>query len=443
MIDGSRKIAILTGNGASMAVAENLGLNSLTNEVLRRFDSNVDAEAGEGDSDFGAIGNALKKLAAADPNINSTHQDFEALVGVLDDLEAGIRTLHPLQQVVSDEARNDLEHSIAAVEEFVRRVHNIGVIHVLEVIRQRTVGLNNKSFYPTTQLIRDATAGFPGGISVGNLNYDQIMMKSILNVWKGCKDTFAFSDLANWSWKDVANPAGLDEKEFLPLRPDHEHGLATQKGLAPLELIHLHGSMTWWQPKDCEQVVKMRSTKALNKSWWQVARSENADMSPMVVLANSRRKTEQVKRFPFNVAYSAFANRLAGANHWLIVGYSFRDAALNEVLASSMREFYQHNQVFPKILVSTFGNDLNGKLVESVLSSAMEDIELAEDAVVIDRSGLGAFVNSPDWARFAQVEVSDRRKARWAKDTGKSWTAADRPSLRLRASGSNCPETDS
>lgn len=419
---GNKKIAILTGNGASMAVAENLGLDSLTEEVLRRFDTNVSLDESTNEDELGAVGKALKKLAAADPSVSSSNLDFEALVGVLDDLEAGIRTLHPLQQVVSAELKPGLEKSIVDVEDFVRRVHNIGVIHVLEVIRQRTVRLNKNALYPTTQIIRDASSAFPDGISVGNLNYDQIMMRSILDASSRYKDAFRFSDLANWTWESTENPSGLDEENFLPLRPEHDYQARDFKGRAPLELIHLHGSMTWWQPKDSDQVVKMRSTKALDKSWWKIARSENAEMSPTVVLANSRRKTEHVKRFPFDVAYSAFGDRLLHSGHWLIVGYSFRDAALNELLASSFRAFYEKNRKFPEVMISTFGEELSSRLVESVLTSALDEIELDDGDVRIDRSGLGMFVNSPEWADFTGTEVSPNRKARWEREAGKSWS---------------------
>ncbi|WP_100812125.1 hypothetical protein [Microbacterium sp. BR1] len=127
MTDG-RSVAVLAGNGLSIAFNPELNLQSITEEVLRRIE----------EADGGDVVIAMKELAErALPDGATSAADFEVLVGAFG---AESRTLDVLDTLaeLTQPADEKLRKAIQRVSRFAERVRDTGISHVLEVIAERS-----------------------------------------------------------------------------------------------------------------------------------------------------------------------------------------------------------------------------------------------------------------------------------------------------------------
>ncbi|MEZ2389068.1 hypothetical protein AB6813_05860 [bacterium RCC_150] len=102
---------------------------------------------------------------------------------------------------------------------------------------------------------------------------------------------------------------------------------------------------------------------------WAGLREGRPKWRPAVVLANQRDKTHHVGRYPFKLAYEVFQKGLRDSDHWIVIGYSFRDACVNDIL----RNEFIRREVKPKVLVSTFGHSPTMEEVERAFGWGAED----------------------------------------------------------------------
>src|SRR5699024_4482323 len=156
-----------------------------------------------------------------------------------------------------------------------------------------------------------------------------------------------------------------DEYKVYPLR---------ETGNFPrdVRLLGLHGSLTWWRDPKSGKVFKFPISAVRDHNMWSWIRSQEAEDElwlPQVVLSNQTNKAGQVAKQPFKLAYEEFGRALDSSVHWLIVGYSFRDLPLNDMLRSAfMRKLRR-----PKVLVITRGNYPTQASVEHALGWAATD----------------------------------------------------------------------
>lgn len=121
----------------------------------------------------------------------------------------------------------------------------------------------------------------------------------------------------------------------------------------------------------------------------------------MVVLANQRDKSAHITEFPFALAYTMFERGLRGSNHWLVVGYSFRDDGVNELLR---REFAER-ETKPNVLVVTYGEQPSRLEVERSLGWNVEDGN-SRNWLTINRLGADGIERTEDWREFVSRSVT-------------------------------------
>lgn len=248
---------------------------------------------------------------------------------------------------------------------------------------------NSRSSYtdsePLNDVVRAIYAAFPGRISFGNLNYDTILLAALMTV-----DTRGFADLGH-GWKEWA--MGREKIHAIQLRESASDFPRLSK--YPVHLLHLHGSLTYWGTKDGSRFGKLERSQVKSARLLKKLRQGKTDLRPLVVLNRERQKIDDIEAHPFKLAYEMFNRGLIRSDRWLIVGYSFRDVAVNDLL----RREFTNREGKPKVLVVTHGKAPSREEVEDALGWGAED---GDSTTWLRRNGRGAYGmhNQATWRWF-------------------------------------------
>lgn len=371
-----RNVAVLVGNGLSIAFNDKLMLSNITKQVRKRI-----MNSGDGGRN---VVSAMRELADAwlPPGETSNH-DFERLVGAFGAEGRSLSHLQSLARLSYPDDRR-LRRSFKKIIRFAQELRDVGTGHVLEVVYE-----NSKSSYtdsePLNDVLRAIYKAFPGRISFGNLNYDTILLAALMTV-----DTRGFADLGH-GWKEWQ--MGREKVHAMQLRQSASDFPTLTR--YPVHLLHLHGSLTYWAAQDGSQFGKLDRSTVRSRRLFKKLRQGKTDLRPLVVLNRERQKIEDVQAHPFKLAYEMFNRGLVRSDHWLIVGYSFRDVAVNDLLR---REFTKREEK-PKVLVVTHGKAPSREEIEDALGWGAED---ADSKIWLRRNERGAYGmhDQPTWRWF-------------------------------------------
>ncbi|AJM77231.1 hypothetical protein C5C66_02985 [Rathayibacter toxicus] len=326
----AKNVAVVVGNGLSMAFNSDLHLRSITEEVLRRIQS---ADGNDAVAAMKEIANsALEHGAKCD-------DDFEVLVGAFGAESRNLEMLHKFA-ALRDSLDENIQKSLSDSAAYLQRVYDNGISHVLEVIAERSHATQGPAADHLQELLTAVITAFGGKVTFGNLNYDTLLLAALLQV---CHDDLA--DIGHGQ-RTVTVEKG-ERRDFQRLR----HNAGEFPPGRRVTLLHLHGSLTYWATKDNKTHVKLPQKVLESGYQWKALREHTTDVHPVVVLANQRDKCEKIGEFPFSLAYEMVSNELTQADHWLIIGYSFRDTPVNRMLQQA---FSQKTQK-PTVLVVTYG----------------------------------------------------------------------------------------
>lgn len=371
-----RNIAVLTGNGLSVAFNPELALWKLCRDVMARITS----ESDNGD----AVTKAMKDIAERVEHA-CADSDFEVLVGAFVALSD---TMDRLYSLAADLEPDDegLRRSLLRSAVFVRTVRDRGISYVLELIADRAFA-DFGSKFELNRLINAICLAFGGAVSFGNLNYDTLVLSSLTENWQP-----EFCDMADGRRKGVFHaPNGWDYS----VKCMRTSGSSFPGGRR-IKLLHLHGSLTFWSNRK-EDTYKLDISTVRECGIWEAVRGRSTGLRPEVILANQHDKSQLVKSQPYALAYEMFGTGLEAADHWLIIGYSFRDVCVNELLRTM---FKQRVDDPPVVLVVTYGTDPERDTVLDAFGWN-EWYDGPADWLTINREGADAMVDSSDWKRFS------------------------------------------
>lgn len=376
----SRDVAVLVGNGLSIAFNEKLLLSNITRQVRKRILNSADGGRN--------VVRAMRELADTWlPPGETSDQDFERLVGAFGAESRSLAHLQSLAKLSYPDDRR-LRKSIRAAIRFAQELRDVGTGHVLEVVFE-----NSKSSYTDSEELNDVLRAiynaFSGRISFGNLNYDTILLAALMSV-----DTRGFADLGH-GWKTSA--MGKEKISAQRLRDDASD-FPTLRAY-PVQLLHLHGSLTYWMNRTGTQYGKLTRDQVSGYRLFRKLRQGKTDLRPLVVLNRERQKIEDVESHPFKLAYDMFNRGLARSDHWLIVGYSFRDVAVNDLL----RQEFISRERKPKVLVVTRGKEPSRSDVEAALGWGAEDGTSWEWLRRNERGAYGMHTQ-PTWRWFTNAD---------------------------------------
>ncbi|WP_447947946.1 SIR2 family protein [Microbacterium maritypicum] len=373
----SRNVAVLVGNGLSIAFNPDLNLRAITAEMMDRIQSATD----EGNDVVAAMREIAQR--ALPQGVNS-EDDFEMLVGAFG---AETRTLSYLDQLaaLTEPKKKKLRKAIKRVAAFAERVRDTGLSHVLEVIFERSVS-NHEDARNLHAFVEAVTTTFDGKVVFANLNYDTLLLAALLHV---CQSDV--TDMGHGFRKVRVTTRTGEETEVPALRATASDFPVGRR----VQLIHLHGSVTFWSNAPKTIFAKLDRAFLESHDQWNSVREQKTNIRPVVVLANQKDKSAHVEEHPFKLAYEMFVTGLQNADHWLVVGYSFKDDPVN----AKLREEFAEREEKPKVLVVTFGDQPSRKEVARAFGWGKEDGS-SKSWLTINRDGANGIQNTDDWSDF-------------------------------------------
>lgn len=380
---------MLVGNGLSIAFNSDLILASITREMILRMRSSSD----NGDQ----VVHAMKEIASRSVSLEDvTDGDFEKLVGAFDSQAVTLEELGRLAELVETDDEH-LRHSIQEVAKFSQRVRDRGISYVLEVVTERSRADHelHAKIHSTIQSIIDT---FTGRITFGNLNYDTLLLSALLAIDAPLADMGRGWDSVNITVVDTDNPnlpGTTYPAQTLRRTLDFPAGDRYR-----VRLLHLHGSLTFWGEVGGSRHIKVPIESVRAHDMWSGLRDGEPKWRPDVVLANQRDKARHIEKYPFSLGYTGFGVSLVDSDHWLIIGYSFRDKCINDVL----RAEFLKRRIKPSVLVSTFGDLPSRDEIEEAFGWGAEDAE--SRWLYVNREGIVGLENTWEWALFTYEQQS-------------------------------------
>lgn len=368
--------AILVGNGLSIAFNAELNLQTITEEVMRRIE----------DADGDDVVAAMKEIAErALPDGVTSAEDFEQLVGAFGAESRTLSTLETLASLTSPTDRK-LRRAIRRVASFAEQVRDNGVSHVLEVICERSRAYHDDAadLHALVSAILDS---FDGRVVFGNLNYDTLLLAALMHVCRSGD----LADMADGRTRVTVTVNDEEEREVPALRATAGDFPTGRR----VRLLHLHGSLTYWANKDRTIYAKLPKDLLDDGDQWKAVREGTTNVRPAVVLANPKDKAQHVSEYPFSLAYKMFKNALKRSDHWVVIGYSFKDAPVNQMLASVFLEYEDK----PSVLVCTYGDQPSREEVERALGWGADDGD-SKDWLTFSRRGANGLQDTRPWERF-------------------------------------------
>jgi hypothetical protein len=371
-------VSVLVGNGLSIAFNPDLNLRKITAEMAERI---------KGASDDGSdVIAAMKEIAArALPVGVPSDEDFEVLVGAFGSESLTMGYIERLAKLVSPKDKK-LRAAIQRVSSFAEQVRDTGLSFVLEVIFERSRSSQEKA-KGLQALVKAIVDAFPGRVTFGNLNYDTLLLSALLET---CKSQL--SDMGHGFKMVNVHTSGNPDTKVPSLRESAADFPANRR----VRLLHLHGSLTFWSNRDKTIFAKLDTNFLASHDQWQSVRDQETNIRPVVVLANQKDKTSHVEEFPFSLAYELFCTSLTSTNHWLIIGYSFRDEPVNVRLRAEFAE----RSPKPVVLVVTRGDSPTRHEIERAFGWNVEDGD-SSGWLSVHRGGANKLESSKRWHKFA------------------------------------------
>ncbi len=378
------QLALLMGNGVSIAANKDLFIPTLTREIRERFE-NIDPAREAPDR-------VLARLAARGKETGDPYKDFEAMIGPLDQQGENLRDLKELAELVGQESKA-VRNALTTIESFVSGLRRLGVGHALDIIASKSV-----AHFDQRVIVEDFLAAalgvVDGRITIGNLNYDSLGMAGLINV--------AGSQMCDMVY-------GYNPREFDILGNGVEivgARMRTSVGDFPanrrIRLVHPHGSLTWLRNPETGRVYRFDIGDLRNLDYWAAWRDGKTEWQPQVVLTNQSAKSSVVASQPFSLAYDVLYNRLVTADRWLIAGYSFRDECVNDLLASA----WDDREDVPDVMVVTYGDGLTEEdILTGIGFNAFTD-PTPDVFLNVCRCGIADAVKCPSWHRWGGATAS-------------------------------------
>ncbi|ALG27969.1 hypothetical protein AOZ07_02410 [Glutamicibacter halophytocola] len=361
----------------SIAFSKELLLNKITERLVAEFDALSGDETGV----LGTLRNLADRI---EDNGTIDENDFEQLVGSFESQAALLSDLAELAALLP-EGGTALPAAIEEVRNFTSKVLSRGTGIVLKTILEASDSYS-ESAENINKLFREIDNCFAGTVTFANLNYDILVLKTLLGL------RFTMCDMGK-GYGNVKLSIMNDRGELLtnysgkPLRTSLDF-----PEQAKFRLVHPHGSLTYWKNTETGVIGKVPIEALRSHDLFSSLGASEGKIRPAVVLANSREKQKRVKEYPFNLAYQAMSESLKSSDHWLIVGYSFRDESVN----SALRIALANRKRKPMILVSTFGDELTKEMVLNEIGWDGPSIQ----NVYIDRGGVEGLERRWDWNLF-------------------------------------------
>lgn len=214
------------------------------------------------------------------------------------------------------------------LKRFRKHIETVVVSHYASVDGQKALNLYRPCFESISQLDDSVTPVF-------TTNYDWAF------------ESFAGEESQGWEFEDGfkmdSHGARWNPSAFKSFQP--------RPGMKNLVLFKLHGSTSWYRDENSPMEIRKMPT----------ATTKIGDMSAVVIYP-TQVKEEAVVGEPFKTAYEYLRSSLQNTHLCVVIGFTFRDPAINEVF----RNGFSSNQMLKLVLVDPGLKDKQGSLFKRI-----------------------------------------------------------------------------
>ncbi|MEV2279452.1 SIR2 family protein [Nocardiopsis sp. NPDC049922] len=381
------EIVVLAGNGISIPGNPLLEMHALTDSLKKKF-----KEAAGEDGDAAQALASLSRTLTGDSA--SETANFEHLLGPLDSAAKGFADIGPLLRIARKGVdHTELERSMKTTSEFLRDLYRRGSAITLEQVVSAKGNEHTEKFIQ--EMLAIANGRKVDNIYLGTLNYDSLLHAALLGDHRD-----ELCDLADGQRRSK-------EYEVIPgERPISGKPLRTRNNLPRgkrIAVLQMHGSAAWLRnPSGNPDVIRFPLRSLRNRNYWEALRDGRTEWLPEVVLTSQSGKLERIKERPFELAYSIFKATAHMSKSILIIGYGFRDRAVNEALQAvvSAEDPGQEKD----ILVVTKGADPTTEEIKGVLMPAPREggYVISHQEPIICRCGIPDTFGCDKWVSWVE-----------------------------------------
>lgn len=312
------KLAVLVGNGLSVACEPELSVENLTKRLAKALERRAVTQNA-------AVGAVLREFAT---RLQGSGNGFEDVVGSLQAASDALPFLSHLAaldlNLAHDEAK--ARENLRGATEFCATLQNAALSIVLgEIAHLAHAGEVAKSPAHIVRKFCQALKEFPSEqITIATLNYDGILHSGLLK-------EFSVRDVCDAARGDRSNSFDINDTKCKAYAVRDDHDIPSKRRVC---LLNLHGSLGWLRNRNRE-VWKFDLGDLRTAEYWTSLAKGSAPGFPVVVLTNQKKAA--VEAHPFKLLYTMFQRRLERASHWLIVGCSLQDEPVRKVLRDAWK----------------------------------------------------------------------------------------------------------
>ena len=312
----------LFGNGLSIALSSDFSLKNITTKFINEL---------EGDEKEFLLG-----ICGGQENIS--FDDFEKN---FTSIEAAYSSLKRYREFIESKVGQKMiqkfnltNPNLGAHEAIIESIYRKYIARILELvhgkvrlhkIEERLNGF--REFF--INHLKECQKGY-----VFTLNYD-LLAETMLLEWlgRGCFTDFCF-------------PSGISKKDpipryyFNPARNEDYYDEDQRK----IELHHLHGSLSLFYDFSQNRAFKYKSEDIGIEAVYKKIYKENLPLVPAIITGGG--KSEKIVEYPFDYYYRAIKDLcdLGQASKFFIIGYSFRDEHINDLISRWMNSVEEYSK---------------------------------------------------------------------------------------------------
>ena len=308
--------AFIIGNGLSIALSSDFALKNITKKFIASMSGD--------DKEF------LQELA----NQNDKDINFDDFEQNFANLELALESVKKYNLfITSDTGKKFLtkykldDPKLQKHEEAIDRIYKKYITQILELIHGNVrLEMISKKLQPFVDFLRHKVESSKN-IYIFSLNYD-LLIETILLQTVG---SATFTDFCFRS----GNLAGtaIEKFDFNPQR-SHEIYKSPDRNV---ELHHLHGSLSLFYDYQRNRAAKLKSEDISLEQIYKKIADEKLPLIPAIITGGG--KSEKIVQYPFDFYYRAVKDicDIGKASELYVIGYSFRDEHINDLISRWMR----------------------------------------------------------------------------------------------------------
>lgn len=341
-----RKPALIIGNGLSIALSSDFSLKSITESFINSMSGDDKLFLQE-----------LSSFNGSSMNFDDFETNFTALEAALDSV---VKYNKFIDSSVGEKfcgryklTNPELDKHI----ETIQRIYKVYITKILHIIQGNVHHDNiNRKLKGFVEFLLSKVES-SNELYIFSLNYD-LLIEAILLNYVG---TNYFTDFCFPAKK--LEGTKIDKFDFNPQRSMEWFSSPERK----TELYHLHGSLSLFYDYSRNRATKLKSEDI---SWENIYKKISEDQLPLIpAIITGGGKSDKIIQYPFDFYYRAVKDICDSgkATELYIIGYSFRDDHINDLIKRWMSNVEDYTQGFRIVDFKTSDEDKN-KYMEFVRS---------------------------------------------------------------------------